>query len=160
MAEAVIFKRRNRLKKFVNISNVLLYGYKTISDAAKITYQIIDGFDWEDKETGDSKGFVFPSMETIANIRNVAIRTIFRHIQELEKVGLLIRIRRRNLPSILYIEEVSNVEANSYLSHYVDKAKQNVKKGENISNSRNAKNGTSQEADEMPKMAVAYKDEE
>src|SRR4051794_36645215 len=155
MAEAVIFKRRNRLKKhFVNVSNVLLYGYKTLSDAAKITYQIIDGFDWEDKETGDSKGFVFPSIETIANIRNVAIRTIFRHIQELEKVGLLIRVRRRNLPSVLYIEEVSDTEANSYLSHYVDKAKRNGKKQNNIRKSRNAKNGASQEADEMPKMAV------
>ena len=51
MKEKIVFKRRNRLKKhFVNTSNVLLYGYQNVSDAAKITFQVIDGFDWENKE--------------------------------------------------------------------------------------------------------------
>ena len=59
--EAFIFKRRNRLKKhFVNVSNVLLYCYEFVSDAAKITFQVIDGFDWESKETGESKGWSEP----------------------------------------------------------------------------------------------------
>ncbi len=157
MQEDVIFKRRNRLKKhFINISNVLLYGYKDLSDGAKITYQVIEGFDWESKETGDSKGFVFPSIETISVIRNSAKRTIFRHIQELEKVKLLTRTRRRNLPSVLYIEDVSDNEANLYLSHYVDKDHQKPMQ-DDLLKSRNAKNGTSHKAPEMPKMALAYK---
>ncbi len=161
MQEDIIFKRRNRLKKhFVNVSNVLLYGYKSLSDAAKITYQVIEGFDWEDKETGDSKGFVFPSIEKIAEIRNAAKRTIFRHIHELEKVKLLTRVRRRNKASILYIEEISDTEANDYLARYVDKTKPSVKKEEQSVKTRNAKNGTSEKAGEMPKMAVAYKAEE
>jgi hypothetical protein len=166
MNESFIFKRRNRLKKhFINVSNVLLYGYKALSDAAKITYQVIEGFDWEDKDTGDSKGFVFPSIETISAIRNAAKRTIFRHIKELEKVGLLTRVRRRNLPSVLYIEEVSDVEANSYLARFVDKTKLVEKeKGEadNLTSAKNGsshKKGSSQEAQEMPKMAVAYKEQ-
>ena len=103
MIEDIIFKRRNRLKKhFINISNVLLYGYRTLSDAAKITFQVIDGFDWEDAETQDSKGYVFPSIKTIAEIRGTSERTIFRHIKELEQVKLLTRIRQRNKPSILH----------------------------------------------------------
>ena len=82
MAEDIIFKRRNRLKKhFVPTSNVLLYCYRTVSDAAKITYQVIDSFDWESKETGDSKGYVFPATETLATIRNMSERTIQRHIR-------------------------------------------------------------------------------
>jgi len=109
MQEAIIFKRRNRLKKhFVNVSNVLLYCYEYVSDAAKITFQVIDGFDWESKETGDSKGYVFPAVETIAKIRHTSARTIQRHILELIKAKLLTRIRQRNKPSILYIEEVSD----------------------------------------------------
>jgi DNA-binding MarR family transcriptional regulator len=157
MEEKIIIRRRNRLKKhFVNVSNVLLYGYKKLSDAAKITYQVIEGFDWENKETGDSKGFVFPAIEAIARIRNSAKRTIFRHIQELEKVGLLSRVRQRNKPSILYIEEVSDEEANNYLNRYVDKQTPVKSKEQEHVKSRNAKNGTSGEAREMPKMALAY----
>lgn len=77
MEEALIFQRRNRLKKhFVTTSNVLLYGYVNLSDAAKITYQVIDGFDWESKETGDSKGYAFPAVETLAAIRHTTVRTI------------------------------------------------------------------------------------
>src|SRR5215204_2988539 len=160
MNESFIFKRRNRLKKhFINVSNVLLYGYKALSDAAKITYQVIEGFDWEDKETGDSKGFVFPSIETISAIRNAAKRTIFRHIKELEKVGLLTRVRRRNLPSVLYIEEVSDIEANSYLARFVDKTKLVEKEQREANILTNAKNGSSHKAQEMPKMAVAYKEQ-
>ena len=157
MEERIIIRRRNRLKKhFVNVSNVLLYGYKALSDAAKITYQVIEGFDWEDKETGDSKGFVFPAIEAIAEIRNASKRTVFRHIQELEKIGLLSRVRQRNKPSILYIEEVSDEEANAYLNRYVDKQKPVEAKKQEVAKLRNAKNGTSEEAREMPKMALAY----
>src|SRR5437870_1261343 len=107
MNEEVIFKRRNRLKKhFVNTSLVLLYCYNSESDAAKITFQVIDAFDWESKETGDSKGFVFPAVETLAKIRHISIRTIQRHISELIHAKLLTRIRRKYKPSILLIEEV------------------------------------------------------
>ena len=111
MHEDIIFRRRNRLKKhFVNVSNVLLYCYTFVSDAAKITFQVIDGFDWESKHTGESKGYVFPAIETIAKIRHTSVRTIQRHILELIKAQLLTRLRQRNKPSILYIEEVSDTE--------------------------------------------------
>jgi len=122
MQDEVIFRRRQRLKyHFVNTSKVLLYGYRDLSDAAKITYQVIDGFDWEDKETGESKGYAFPATETIAEIRGTTTRTVRRHLKELEQVGLLTRVRRRNRSSILYIENVSDKETDRYLKLFVDK---------------------------------------
>lgn len=121
MKDEVVFRRRQRLKyHFVNTSKVLLYGYQELSDAAKITYQVIDGFDWEDKETGDSKGYAFPATETIARIRGATDRTIRRHITELEQVGMLTRVRRRNKSSILYIEDVSEEETARYIELFVN----------------------------------------
>jgi hypothetical protein len=140
--EDIIFKRRNRLKKhFVNVSNVLLYCYEFVSDAAKITFQVIDGFDWESKETGDSKGYVFPAVETIAKIRHTSIRTIQRHILELIKAKLLTRIRQRNKPSILYIEEVSDGEVDKYFQYFATKEKKiDFEKPDTSTQSRNDKN--------------------
>lgn len=122
MTTEYVFKRRNRLKKhFVTTSNVLLYGYKSLSDAAKITYQVIDSFDWEDKETKTSKGYVFPAVSTIARIRGLKKRAIQYHLGALIKAGLLTRIRRKNAPSILVIEDVSEAEKQRYLAEFVDK---------------------------------------
>ena len=119
--EEFVFRRRNRLKKhFVNTSNVLLYGYHHVSDAAKVTYQVIDGFDWENKETGDSKGYVFPATDTLAEIRNTSQRTIRRHISELEQAGLLTRKRRSHKSSILIIEDVSEQEVARYIEKFLD----------------------------------------
>ncbi len=115
MNENFIFQRRNRLKKhFVNTSTVLLYCYEKLSDAAKITFQVVDSFDWESKETQDSKGYVFPAVTTIARLRHSSERTIRSHILELIEVQLLTRIRKRNKPSILFIEEVSEKEEQKY----------------------------------------------
>ena len=66
--EEYVVRRRNRLKKhFVNTSNVLLYGYGSLSDAAKITYQVIDSFDWADADDGTSKGYAYPSIRRIGS---------------------------------------------------------------------------------------------
>ncbi len=149
MQETFVFQRRNRLKKhFVNTSNVLLYCYEALSDAAKITFQIIDGFDWEDHETGESKGYVYPAVETLADIRKTSTRTIQRHILELIEAKLLTRFRRRNKPSLLYIEEVSEVEINKYFDVFKTKSEANK--------SRNDKNVVSHKAPETTKMSFAY----
>jgi len=85
----VTFRRRNRLKKhFVITSNVLLFGYPHVSDSAKVTYQVIDSFDWQDGQ-GLRKGFAYPSVEALASIRSVTDRTIQRHIDELVGADLL-----------------------------------------------------------------------
>lgn len=149
MNENFVFQRRNRLKKhFVNTSNVLLYCYEALSDAAKITFQVIDGFDWEDHETGESKGYVYPAVETLANIRKTSARTIQRHILELIEANLLTRLRRRNKSSVLYIEEVSEIEINKYFDV--------IKPKDEANKSRNDKNVVSHKAPETTKMSFAY----
>src|SRR5918999_6360262 len=150
MHEDIIFRRRNRLKKhFVNVSNVLLYCYAFVSDAAKITFQVIDGFDWESKDTGESKGYVFPAIETIAKIRHTSVRTIQRHILELVKAKLLTRIRQRNKPSILYIEEVSDEEVQQYFQYFDSQERPGAQIQPVISTqSRNDKNVVSHKAPE------------
>src|SRR5436190_14974600 len=159
--EDIIFRRRNRLKKhFVNVSNVLLYCYGFVSDAAKITFQVIDGFDWESKETGESKGFVFPAVETIAKIRHTSVRTIQRHMLELIKAKLLTRVRQRNKPSILYIEEVSDEEIQKFFAFFDAKEKKlEPIQTETLTKSRNDKNVVSHKAPETTKMSFAYKEE-
>src|SRR3954463_4086390 len=139
MQENIIFRRRNRLKKhFVNVSNVLLYCYEFVSDAAKITFQVIDGFDWESKETRESKGYVFPAVEMIAKIRHTSVRSVQRHILELIKAKLLTRIRQRNKPSILYIEEVSDEEVDKYFQYFEPKeSKLEFNRAEKPTKSRN-----------------------
>jgi DNA-binding transcriptional regulator YhcF (GntR family) len=160
MEEALIFQRRNRLKKhFVTTSNVLLYGYVNLSDAAKITYQVIDGFDWESKETGDSKGYAFPAVETLASIRHTTMRTIQRHIQELEAAKLLTRQRRRYKPSILFIEEIADAEAQTYLARFVEKPTQPGGEGAPKHPTRNDKNVVSPARAETTKMTVVYQKE-
>ena len=158
MHEDIIFRRRNRLKKhFVNVSNVLLYCYAVVSDAAKITFQVIDGFDWESKETGESKGYVFPAIETIAKIRHTSVRTIQRHILELIQAQLLTRIRQRNKPSILYIEEVSDTEVEKYFQFFDSKEQpRNEPQVAESSQSRNDKNVVSHKAPATTKMSFAY----
>jgi DNA-binding transcriptional regulator YhcF (GntR family) len=79
-----------------------------LSDGAYRTYLEIIEFDWEDKSTGTCKGYVFPSLATLAKMRGVTVRTIERHIRELISLGLLSRERRRNQVSVLYIEELAN----------------------------------------------------
>jgi len=177
--ENFVFQRRNPIRNhFVNTSKVLLYGYQQLSDNAKITYQVIDGYDWEDKETGDSKGYAFPATDTLAQARGVSKRTIERHIAELEGVGLITRQQRKNLPSVLYIEEVSEEEIGTYLrqvqqrrnepgqvvktakrSTLPQKQQKDCPATAEAAKMSNDKNDVSREPNETTKMTFAYSDE-
>ena len=115
----VTFRRRNRLKKhFVITSNVLLFGYPHVSDSAKITYQVIDSFDWQDGQ-GLRKGYAYPSVPHLADIRGVADRTIQRHIEELIEVRLLTKEERSGHTNILYIEDISEEEKHRYEQRFI-----------------------------------------
>jgi DNA-binding MarR family transcriptional regulator len=114
--EDLVVRRRNRLKHhYTLVSNVLLFGYRELTDAEKLTYAAIDSFDWPD-EKGERKGYAYPSVETLADLRGVDRRTIFRHLSSLEKVGLLRREARLGRPTLLWIEEPSAEESEQYLS--------------------------------------------
>ena len=47
--EDLTVRRRNRLRHHYTLtSDVLLFGYEHLPDGAKLTYQVIDSFDWSD----------------------------------------------------------------------------------------------------------------
>jgi len=116
--EQIQIRRRNRLRHHYTMTpNVLLFGYRTLTDAEKLTYQAIDSFDWSDG-TGLRKGYVYPSLRTLARLRGIAERTIRRHLAALERAGLLTRELRPSRTSVLWIEEPSEDETRAYLRHF------------------------------------------
>jgi len=109
-------RRRNQLKHhYTLVSNVIIFGYRKLTDAEKLTFQAIDSFDWPD-EKGERKGYAYPSLSTLARLRGVDERTIRRHLAALEGAGLLTREQRAGRPSLLWIEEPSAEESGRYLS--------------------------------------------
>lgn len=109
-------RRRNRLNKhYTTVSNVIIFGYAGLTDAEKLTYQAIDSFDWSDGE-GLRKGYAYPSLRTLARLRNLDERTLRRHLAALEGAGLLRRELRPGQPNLLWIEEASTDESERYLS--------------------------------------------
>jgi len=117
MENTANIRRRNRLKRhYTMTSNVLIFGYQgKLTDAEKLTYQSIDSFDWPDGG-GERKGYAYPSIATLARLRGVSERSIQRHLESLEKVGLLSREVRPGKPNFLWIEEPSAEECERYLS--------------------------------------------
>jgi DNA-binding transcriptional ArsR family regulator len=116
--ESFSIQRRNRMRSHYTItSNVLLFGYSKLSDAAKVTYQVIDSFDWTD-DSGTSKGFAYPSLRLLSRIRGVERRSIRRHLAELESAGVITRRERVGQPSLLIIEDPSNEEVEKYLRDF------------------------------------------
>lgn len=114
--DEVQIRRRNRLRHhYTMTSNVVLFGYASLTDAERVTYQAIDSFDWSDG-AGLRKGYAYPSLRTLATLRSIAERTIRRHIAGLEGVGLLTRELRPGRTSILWIEEPSQDESERYLA--------------------------------------------
>ena len=46
------------------ISNVVLLGYAHLSDGARLTYMVLESYDWPDKD-GFSKGRCWPSIASM-----------------------------------------------------------------------------------------------
>jgi len=118
--EEVAIRRRNRLRHhYTVVSNVMLFGYHHLSDAAKVTYLAIDSFDWDDG-SGNRKGYAYPSLGRLARDRGVDRRTIRRHLAELEDAKLVTREERPGKPSLLIIEDPSAQETEKYLRIFGD----------------------------------------
>ncbi len=99
---------------FVIVSQAVLLGYPQLSDGAKITYWVIYSHDWYEPARRGRKGYVFPTVRRLAELRHTTPRTVQRHLAELIGVGLLTRVIRRGKPSILYIEEPAQGEASRH----------------------------------------------
>ncbi|MCL5959436.1 MAG: helix-turn-helix domain-containing protein [Chloroflexi bacterium] len=97
--------RSSAVKDYVIVSNVVLIGYPQVSDGAKLTYLVIYSHDWYEPSRLGRKGYVFPTIGRLAQLRHTTSRTVQRHLAELIGAGLLTRIIRRGKPSVLYIEE-------------------------------------------------------
>lgn len=122
-----ILRYRNPLARdFVIVSQVVLIGYPHLSDGAKITYWVIYGHDWYEPERGGRKGFAYPTVRRLAQLRHTTDRTIQRHLTELIDAGLLTRVFRRGKPSTLYIEEPGKEETEAYLQARLSGGDKNV----------------------------------
>lgn len=114
--EQVTVRRLDRPQRhFTLTSNVLLFGYRQLSDGEKLTYLAVQSFDWANGD-GRRKGFAFPSIETLATRRGLDRRTIFRHLDKLERVGLVRREVRAGRPTLLHLEGPSALETKTYLA--------------------------------------------
>jgi len=107
--------RRGPQSHYTVVSNVVIFGYHDLDDGAKLTYQAIDSFDWPN-QAGERKGYAYPSVPTLARLRGVSERTVQRHLDALEAVGLVKREALTGKPCRLWIEEPSAAEREKYLS--------------------------------------------
>jgi DNA-binding transcriptional ArsR family regulator len=105
------------------IPNAVLRGYPELSDGAKLTYLVLESYDWPDKD-GYSKGKCWPSIETIAAARGKSYDTVSRHLKELEVAGL-IRVESgqgRGVVNCYWLLGPSDQEAANYLQQYAGPA--------------------------------------
>ena len=88
--ENTTVRRRSVLRHhYTRTSHALIFGYRGVSDGAKLTYQAIDAFDWTDAD-GLRKGFAHPSIGLLATLRGASDRTIQRHLKQFFKLEILI----------------------------------------------------------------------
>lgn len=114
----LVIRRRNKLRRHSTVvSNVILRGYHHVSDHAKLTYLVIDSYDWPD-EDGLSKGNAWPSISTIAAERGKSYVSIWRDIKELVAAGLLTveSGQLRGTTNVYWIEDPSPQEFERYLA--------------------------------------------
>jgi len=117
MPEPVFQRRQRRKDHYHQLDKTLLFAYPNLSDGARLTYIVLDAYDWPDA-TGTSKGYVFPYQSTLARVRGTSLSTIKRHLAELQAVGLItVEVLktadgRRNR---YWIEDASQAEFERYL---------------------------------------------
>ncbi len=114
-ADFEVRHRNPAAQTYVVVSRVIVVGYPQLSDGAKVTYLAISSHDWYDQSRGARKGFAFPTVRRLADLRHCTARTVQNHLAELIAAELLTREIRAGKPSILYIEEPSEKELDRYL---------------------------------------------
>lgn len=84
-----LYHRPRLEKNFVQVPQVLLLARADLSDGAKLTYEVLLSFDYIDPETNSHKGIVYPSIETLVLLRGKSRSTVYAHLAELERHGLI-----------------------------------------------------------------------
>lgn len=113
--EAQIRRRKKLTTHTTAISNIVIFGYNQLSDAAKMTYIALESYDWPD-ENGFSKGKAWPSIATLAADRGKSYDTISRHLKELQLAGLITVESGKQLgrTNIYWLEEPSESAVTTY----------------------------------------------
>src|SRR5690349_5026242 len=83
-----LYHRARLERDFIQVSRSLVSS-RDLSDGAKLTYEALLSFDYLDKTDGEHKGIVFPSIDTLCEIRGKSRSTIYSHLAELEACGLI-----------------------------------------------------------------------
>ena len=119
--------RRVRLTPHsTTVSNAVLLGYANLSDGARLTYMVLESYDWPDKD-GFSKGRCWPSIETIATARGKSYDSVARHLKELEAAGL-IRVesgQERGVANCYWLLGPSEQEFAAYLERFTESSESN-----------------------------------
>lgn len=109
-------RRRNKLSGHTTaVSNIVIYGYGQLSDAAKMTYIALESYDWPD-ENGQSKGKAWPSIGRLAADRGKSYDSICRHLKELNAAGLIGIESGKQLgrSNVYWLEEPASAEVEAY----------------------------------------------
>jgi hypothetical protein len=107
---------RSRVRKhYSQTPHALICGYVHVSDGAKLTYQVLLTFDYVDKATGQHRGVVDPTIETLMKMRDKSRSTIYSHLTELQQAHLIEPLG--GMGWRLY--NVSEEEEEKYLSQYM-----------------------------------------
>lgn len=109
-------RRRNKLSGHTTaVSNIVIYGYGQLSDAAKMTYIALESYDWPD-ENGQSKGKAWPSIGRLAADRGKSYDSICRHLKELNAAGLvgIESGKQFGRSNVYWLEEPASSEVEAY----------------------------------------------
>lgn len=104
---------RERLRRcdwtgFTQVDNIALY-CPGLTDQEKVVYFVLTSFDWPNSE-GQRKGYVYPSVATIAQLTGKSERQVRRILGSLERKGLIQTRREGPLSATRYIVSVEKVD--------------------------------------------------
>src|SRR5262245_2470621 len=89
-SNAIKTYRRKRIRNsFVVIQNTISDDTEQLSDGAYRTYAVLLQYDYIDRQTGEYKGYVTVSIETLMQKRKKSRSAIYSYLQELENRGLV-----------------------------------------------------------------------
>ncbi len=101
-------------KEYAVMIKVVRKGYEQLSNSDKYIYELLTEFDFADTITGLCKGYIFPSARTIATECKIPIRTLYRHLANLENAGLIKRIRRQYRGAVIKLVDIPEQILSTY----------------------------------------------
>lgn len=152
-----IFKENVKRCGFAMVSNVLIRGYRDLSNGAFRAYCNLLIYAWQGN-------VVYPSVQQQAEDLGVKERQIQRYLDELFKARLIFREYRNGQTNILWIQDPNDNEVKKYQEKYckilekpVDKSEQSYPQGMSDMTGVGDKNDTTGMSDMTPKIEDSLK---